>query len=145
MIDESWADRLERMKRKGEERFRTLLENHGGALSAAETADLLGCSLESLDELREQVPLFAFQQNAEWHYPNIQFERGSVLPGIAEVGQALRHLDPISRVQFLFSTVQFGDRKGNLCEEQTVIDLIRQGDLEPVLFQAKLTGQQIAT
>ncbi len=60
-----------------------------GSLSTAEVATALGISSAAVTKRRQAERLVAFQDRGDWRYPAWQLRHGHVLPGVAEVWQAL--------------------------------------------------------
>jgi hypothetical protein len=123
-------DPLGKARLRGALAQRELLSGDGGALSGAEVATLLGVSRQAVDKRRKAGQLFAVELPRRGYlYPAWQLTGTGVLPGVAEVLAALRHLDPWAQARFFVSgNARLGGKRP--------LDRLRRGDLDAVLRAA---------
>lgn len=82
--------RLSRMRLKGARRFMALIQAHGGAYTAQESAELMATSIDAVKKAAQRRRLLAFKQQGQWRFPVWQFTtRGEVLPGLTRILKAL--------------------------------------------------------
>lgn len=123
------GDPLGKARLRGAVAQRELLSGDGGALSSVEVATLLGVSRQAVDKRRKAGQLFAVELPRGYCYPAWQLTGTGVLPGIAEVLAALRHLDPWAQARFFVSgNARLGGKRP--------LDRLRRGDLDAVLRAA---------
>ncbi len=84
-----------------------------GSVSSKEAAELLGVSEGRIRQLAAEKALYGFKWKRGWRFPRFQFVDGHLLPGLAEVVQALP--DNVSPVSFCSWMTQ---PSGNLYVEE---------------------------
>lgn len=131
------SDPLAMARFRGVIAMRELLHAEGGALSVVDVADLLGITRQAVDKRRHAVQLLAVQvPKRGFLYPAWQFtDAGTVLAGLVEVLKALREHDPWAQARFFLA----GNHR---LKSKRPLDLLRSGDLEPVLVAASAFGEQ---
>jgi len=118
---------------RGVKQRRDLLSAEGGSLSGEALARVLGITRQGVDKQRRRGQLLAVRDGASWQYPAWQIVDGTALPGLKPVLGALREQSPWTILAFLLS------RNARL-EERRPLDLLRQGEVEPVLRAARAFG-----
>jgi hypothetical protein len=120
---------------RGIEAQRRLLEEHGGTLSAAQAAQMLGITSQAVDKRRHSHTLMALSMGRHgYRYPVWQFTKSGALAGLKDVLQALEPHDEWMQVAFFLS------RNPRLGDE-TPIDKLKAGDLEQVVNAARAYGE----
>ncbi len=119
---------------RGVRQRRELLMAEGGSLSAEVLAKVLGISRQAVDKQRRRGQLVAIRDGATWRYPAWQIADGAPLPGLKPILTALRGDSPWTILAFLLSrNTRLGQRRP--------IDLMRRGEVKPVLRAAKAYGE----
>jgi hypothetical protein len=114
---------------------RRLLEEHGGALSAAESGQILGLSREAVDKRRQANALLALSMGRHgYRYPVWQFTKSGTLPGLKDVLQALTPHDEWMQIAFFVS-------KNPRLSDATPIEVLRAGDVKRVVEAAQAYGE----
>ena len=113
-----------------------LLEKTGGALQPSEVAGLLRMSRQAVGKRRREGRLLALETGRRgYEYPACQFGDGGTVRGLGEVlAEFAEDLDPWMRLAFL---VNPNDALGG----EAPLDLMRRGEVEPVVRLAKLFGE----
>jgi hypothetical protein len=113
-----------------------LLERAGGALQPSEVAGLLRMSRQAVGKRRRNGKLLAVVTGRRgFEYPACQFGDGGVVPGLAEVLAAFDDdVDSWMRLSFLVSPL--GSLGGD-----APLDLLRLGEIEPVVRLARSVGE----
>lgn len=113
-----------------------LLEAEGGAVSVAEAAALLHMTRQGVDKRRKEGRLLGLSAGRrEYLYPLWQFAESGTLPGLEDVLKALASLDPWGQAAFILS----GDARLGGARP---LDLLRRGEVEPVVAAAESYGEQ---
>jgi len=120
---------------RGIEATRRLINDHGGALTAAQAAALLGISRQMVDKRRQSGKLLAVSTGRYgYRYPVWQFHESGVLPGLEDVLRALSPHDSWMQVAFFVSK---NERLGG----HTPIETLSIGKLDLVLDAAAAYGE----
>jgi len=120
---------------RGIQAQRRLLEEHGGTLSAAESAQILGLSREAVDKRRQANALLALSMGRHgYRYPVWQFTKSGTLPGLKDLLQALAPHDQWMQIAFFVS-------KNPRLNDATPIDALKAGNLKRVLAAAQAYGE----
>jgi hypothetical protein len=126
-----------RMRSQGAEE--KLLAEEGGVLSDAEFAEKLGVrSRSTIQNYREQNKIFAVPRGARnLCYPAWQIFKKDLLPGLGETLGifAPAKLDP-------FSTMLFFLTPAEALDDERPLDLLRRGEVEAVMAQARHHGSR---
>jgi hypothetical protein len=129
-------DPLAAAKIRGVERQQSMLKQFGGVLKVADVEKLLGISRQAVHKRQKQGQLIGLTLGKRGHaYPAWQFEGGRTLPQLEPVLHALRGHDPWMQMAFF---VNGNDR----LEGKSPLDLLRAGELKPVLRAAESYGKQ---
>jgi hypothetical protein len=120
---------------RGAQLQQEMLEQAGGAWSARQVAAHLGVSRQAVDKRRKRGTLLAVESAGSYAFPACQFTASGVLPGLPEVLQAIDSPNGWTKLSLLLSDTLRG-------REQTVIDALRNGDLEDALHAARTWGTQ---
>ncbi|NOY27699.1 MAG: hypothetical protein GXP62_17685 [Oligoflexia bacterium] len=119
-------------------RRRKLLRAEGGTLGATEIAELLGISRQAVDKRRRAGQLLAVNTGRRgYRYPVWQLTQGGALTGLELVLDALGRFDPWIRFSFFLQPHPALGEDG-----RRPLDLLREGDVEPVLGAARTLGEQ---
>ncbi|HKV43486.1 MAG TPA: hypothetical protein VJT32_02235 [bacterium] len=119
---------------RGVKQRRDLLMAEGGTLSGEMLAKTLGITRQAVDKQRRRGQLLAIHEGATWRYPAWQIADGTPIAGLKPALAALRKHPAWTVVAFLLSrNTRLGARRP--------IDLMRRGEVEPVLRAAKAYGQ----
>jgi hypothetical protein len=131
----SVSDPLAGARLRGIHARRQLLQAEGGAIPAAEVADILAISRQAVDKRRQAGTLLAINVGGHgYHYPAWQFEQSGVIGGLGRVLKALAHHDDWMKLAFF---VNANDRlKG-----ESPLKSLRRGDVQPVLDAAESYGE----
>ena len=123
-------DRLSRMRLKGAERFRLLLEANGGAYSAGEMAQVLGISQEAVKKREQRGQLLAIKQGRDLCFPVFQLaaHKNEPVPGLDLVLAAMPQTDPSEIVLFLLRPA---------LDKKAPIDFLREGNIDAAIRLAK--------
>lgn len=119
---------------RGVKQRRDLLSADGGSLSGEALAKVLRITRQGIDKQRRRGQLLAVRDGASWRYPAWQLVNGTPLPGLKPVLAALRAQSPWTVLAFLLS------RNARLAEHRP-LDLLRRGEVEPVLRAARAFGE----
>ena len=112
-----------------------LVEAEGGALAANAMAEALGITRQAVDKRRKAHQLLALDlPKRGFLYPSWQLAKGGVLPGLGDVLAVLPHDSPWADARFFLSG---NDRLGG----KRPLDLLRKGNVEPVVRAAKMFGE----
>jgi hypothetical protein len=130
------TDPLAEVKLRGIEAKKELIDMAGGTMSGAHVAEVLGLTRQSVEKRRRNNKLIGLAQGRRGYvYSIFQFEGGNTLPGLEDVLKTLSEHDPWTQLIFL---VERNDRLGG----KTPIDLLRSGNISPVLLAASTVGEQ---
>lgn len=131
-------DRAARMRLKGAERFRALLEAKGGTYSVEDMARVLGTTPDAVRKRAQRRQLLAIKQGKELRFPVFQLaaDRDEPLAGLERILAAMKSRDPAEIILFLLQPLD-GD--------ETAMDLLRQGAIERVENAARAYLEQLAT
>jgi hypothetical protein len=114
---------------------RRLINDHGGALTAAQAAAHLGISRQMVDKRRHAGKLLAISTGRHgYRYPVWQFHESGVLPGLEDVLKVLSSHDSWMQVAFFVSK---NERLGG----QTPIETLISGKLDLALDAAATYGE----
>jgi len=115
---------------------RELLSADGGALSGSDVAKLLDISRQAVDKRRKAGLLLAVElPKRGLLYPAWQFsETGAMLSGFVDVLEALSEHDPWAQARFFVTS---NDR----LNEKRPLDVLREGEVAPVLAAARSYGE----
>jgi hypothetical protein len=120
---------------RGIESQRKLIEEHGGTLSAEQVGQMLGISRQAIDKRRRSRTLIALNMGRHgYRYPVWQFTKSGPLPGLEDVLQALEPHDEWMQIAFFVSN---NPRLG----DETPVDMLKAGELEPVVNAARAYGE----
>lgn len=120
-------------------RQRSMLKESGGVLSGAQVARILDISRQAVDKRRKQGQLIGLTQGKRGYaYPAWQFEGGKMLAHLTKLLDALRTHDAWMQLAFF---INGNDRLNG----RSPLELLRAGELEPVLRAAESYGEQGAT
>lgn len=121
---------------RGIEARHRLIEKHGGTLTAEQVAQMIGISRQGVEKRRQAGKLVALATGRHgYRYPVWQFSDSGTLPGLEEVLGVLASHDEWMQTLFFVSN---NPRLGN----RTPTDLLRAGELTPVLDAAQMYGEQ---
>lgn len=114
-----------------------VLEKAGGVLQPGEVAGLLRMSRQAVGKRRRSGQLLALSTGKRgFEYPACQFGDGGVVPGLGEVLAAFAdEVDPWMQLAFLVAP------HGSL-DGETPLDLMRRGEIDPVIRLAANVGEQ---
>jgi hypothetical protein len=119
---------------RGVQQRRQLSSAEGGMLSADLFAKALGVSRQAVDKQRRRGQLLAVRAGNVWRYPAWQIADGAVLPGLRRVLALLPGQSAWTVIAFCLSrNMRLGGRRP--------LDLLRRGDLHPVLSAARAFGE----
>jgi hypothetical protein len=111
------------------------LEASGGALSAEQTAEILGLSRQAVDKRRRQGRVIGLTQGRRGYaYPAWQFENGRTLPHLERVLDVLRGHDPWMQMAFFLNG---NDR----LHGKSPLEALRKGQIDSVLRAASGFGE----
>lgn len=115
-----------------------LLREAGGAFTSMETATLLGISRQAVDQRARRGTLLAVPRGSgERLYPACQFDELGVVAGMEKILDAFTVDNPWTRLSVLLDTdPELADR--------TVVQALRDGDLEEARSVVRRFGAQIA-
>jgi hypothetical protein len=120
---------------RGIEAARRLINDNGGALTAAQAAAHLGITRQMVDKRRHAGKLLAISTGRHgYRYPVWQLDNSGVLPGLEDVLKVLASHDCWMQVVFFVSK---NDRLGG----KTPIESLKAGELKRVLDAAALYGE----
>ncbi len=130
-------DRLSRMRLKGADRFRTLIESAGGAYTADQMAEVLGISVDAVKKRGQRGQLLAIKQGRDLRFPVFQLNssKNEPLRGFDSILSFLWDMDPSQICLFFLQT----------SDGITAIDLLREGNVESVLALARAYLEQKST
>ena len=136
---EGGSDSIEAFRTKAELRgvgvARGLIGAEGGQLSGEEVAEQIAMTRETVNQWRRQGWILGWRRGVRnYSYPAWQFFRGALLPGLAEVLEALepKRLAALEITDFILS--ESGELGGR------PLDLLRRGAVEAVVEHAKRYG-----
>lgn len=113
-----------------------LLQAEGGGISAEQAASLLHMTRQGVDKRRRMGTLIGLSLGRKGYvYPLWQFGHNGALPGLESVLAELRDVSPWVQAAFLLS----GDARLN---GERPLDLLRAGDVAPVVEAAREYGEQ---
>lgn len=111
-----------------------LIEAEGGLRPGADLAAMLGISRQAVDKRRKAGALIALELGRRGYgYPAWQVHQGRSLPGLSRVISALPDDTPLMRMAFLLGPNSWLD-------ERRPLDLLRSGEVEPVIAAAELAA-----
>ncbi len=129
------SDALAKARLRGVLAQRELLDAEGGVLTGAELAKVLRVSRQAVDKRRKAGQLLALDvAKRGFLYPAWQVVGPSTLPGLAAVLAALPHDSPWADARFFLS----GNHR---LHDRRPLDLLRKGNIEPVVRAAKSFGE----
>jgi len=129
------SDPLAPAFRRGKTIKAALLQMEGGALAEMEFASRLGIPVGALTRKVEAGEVLAVESDGRRLYPAFQIVEGGLLPGLGPVLDALEFSDPWWQLNFLLTgDSRLGGRRP--------LDVLRGGDMEPVLRAARAYGEQ---
>ena len=115
---------------RGLERMTELRKAAEPVLETGAVCDLLSLSRETIRKKVDRRQLLALPKGGDRVFPAFQFQDGDVLPGFAEVLNALATDSPFVALSFLLSkNPDFGGRSA--CE------LLQAGEVDPVIAEAR--------
>ena len=115
----------------------TDLQEGGDALTAGETAQLLGISVDEVRRLAEAGDLLGLPTESGPVFPSVQFRDGKALAGLVEVLAAFPDPNPWARLNYLVNP----DLR---LEGRRPIDCLIAGDIDRVISAARQVGEQSA-
>jgi len=134
----SERDPLAPARLRGLEVRQRLLEAEGGVLTAGEVGSTLGITRQAVDNRRKRKTLIAVQLGKRgYRYPAWQFSGGQVLPGLDRILRVLGDLTPWMQMAFFLNDNAW-------LKNRRPLDLLRLGEIEPVLMAAQQYGEQSA-
>jgi hypothetical protein len=120
---------------RGIEASRRLINEHGGALTAAQAAEILSISRQMVEKRRRAGKLLAISTGRHgYRYPAWQFHKSGILLGLEDVLEVLANHDSWMQVAFFVS-------KNDRLAGDTPIEALKAGKLEPVLNAAAAYGE----
>lgn len=128
---------LEEAIRRGEEAKKRFLSKEGGTLSIREACYKLNCEPQYLAQMRENGHLIGIEVDDQYVYPAWQFVDGKILPGLDQVLSELKQ-DGIWTVMIFMLT---GDLR---LDGKTPLEMLRQGEIEQVIWAASCYGEHSA-
>jgi hypothetical protein len=130
------SDPLAKARLRGVLAMRELLSADGGAFTASDVAELLAITRQAVDKRRKAGQLLAVElPKRGLLYPAWQFgDTGATLPGFVEVLAVLAQHDPWAQARFFVT----GHHR---LKGKRPLDLLREGELEPVLAAAHAFGE----
>ena len=115
---------------RGLERMTELRKAAEPVLETGAVCDLLSLSRETIRKKVDRRQLLALPKGGDRVFPAFQFQDGDVLPGFAEVLNALANDSPFVALSFLLSkNPDFGGK--------TACDLLQAGEVDPVIAEAR--------
>ena len=115
---------------RGLERMTELRKAAEPVLETGAVCELLSLSRETIRKKVDRRQLLALPKGGDRVFPAFQFQDGDVLPGFAEVLNALANDSPFVALSFLLSkNPDFGGRSA--CE------LLQAGEVDPVIAEAR--------
>jgi hypothetical protein len=130
-------DPLAEARERGVRRRDESLRAEGGTLSAEEVARQLAISRQAVNERRAKNKLLAVRLGKDYLYPAWQFTSEGTLPGLEAVLEALSDAPPWAKFRFFLS----GSYRLAPDGRARPLDLLRKGELEPVLRDARTFGE----
>jgi hypothetical protein len=120
---------------RGIEAKRRLIEEHGGALTAEQVAEIIGISRQAVDKRRRAGKLLAISTGRHgFRYPVWQFDESGMLPGLEDVLSVLAtHDEWAQTIFFLGKNPRLGDR--------SPLEMLKTGKLKQVLDSAQVYGE----
>ena len=120
---------------RGIEAKRRLIEDHGGALSAEQVAEIIGISRQAVDKRRQARKLLAIATGRHgYRYPVWQFDETGTLPGLEDVLSVLApHDEWTQTIFFLGKNPRLGGRPP--------VEMLKTGKLKQVLDAAQVYGE----
>ena len=107
-------------------------------LTAGEIGSTLGSTRQAVDNRRKRKTLIAVQLGKRgYRYPAWQFSGGQVLPGLDRILRVLGDLTPWMQMAFFLNDNAW-------LKNRRPLDLLRLGEIEPVLMAAQQYGEQSA-
>lgn len=133
------SDPLAIARLRGRVAMREVLSQEGGALTAAQVADVLGISRQAVDKRRKGRQLLALAlPRRGLLYPAWQFDAsGATLPGFVDVLEALGEHDEWAQARFFLGG---SERLGG----KRPLDVLREGDRDAVIQAAEAFGEHSA-
>ena len=115
---------------RGLERMTELRKAAEPVLETGAVCEFLGLSRETIRKKVDRRQLLALPKGGDRVFPAFQFQDGDVLPGFAEVLNALANDSPFVALSFLLSkNPDFGGK--------TACDLLQVGEVDPVIAEAR--------
>lgn len=115
---------------RGLERMTELRKAAEPVLETGAVCKLLSLSRETIRKKVDRRQLLALPKGGDRVFPAFQFQDGDVLPGFAEVLNALANDSPFVALSFLLSkNPDFGGK--------TACDLLQAGEVDPVIAEAR--------
>ncbi len=121
---------LHEARLRGLSRMMELRKAAEPVLETGAVCSLLGVSRETIRKKVDRRQLLALPKGADRVFPAFQFKEGDVVPGLPEVLKALDGHSPFMVLSFLLS-------KGPSFAGKTAIELLRSGELDLVLAEAR--------
>ena len=124
-------DPLAKAKLRGLKLKQQLIEAEGGCASSEEIADMLGISRQAINQRRQRGKLIGLSRGkGKYVYPLWQFtDTGKTLAGLETVLEQLLRVDPWTQITFFLNP--------NLrLENKTPLEMLRMGEVEPVVMSA---------
>jgi len=120
---------------RGIEATRRLINEHGGALTAAQAADILNISRQMVEKRRRAGKLLAISTGRHgYRYPAWQFHKSGILAGLEDVLGVLANHDSWMQVAFFVS-------QNERLAGETPSEALKAGKLELVLDAAAAYGE----
>lgn len=121
---------LKAARLRGLDRIAQLRKAAEPVLQLAEVCAILGLSREAILRKVGRKQILALPNDRHRVFPAFQFRDGGLLPGIAEVLSCLDTASPFVALSFFLG-------RNSDWDGQCAVDLLRAGNVEPVLAQAR--------
>lgn len=129
-VSDPAEEKLNRARLRGMVSIMELRKAAEPVLETGEVCHLLGVSRETIRKKVDARKLLALPKGSDRVFPAFQFQEGAVLPGFAEALETLDTDSPFAALSFFLS--KNGDFEG-----KTAIDMLRTGETELVLSEAR--------
>ncbi len=113
------------------------MSKEGGTLSNSEACQQLNCKPQDLAQMRENGHLIGIEVDDHYVYPTWQFVDGKILPGLDKLFSELKR-DGIWTIMIFMLT---GDLR---LDGKTPLEMLRQGEIEQVIWAASCYGEHSA-
>jgi hypothetical protein len=131
IVNGATEKKLRAARKRGLKLSTTLLRAAEPTLDSREVCKLLGVTRETIRQKVKRRQLLTLPKGGDRVFPAFQFKEGAVLNGFQEVLDALNTDSVFTTLSFLLS--QNPDH-----ENMTAIEMLRAGEFEPVLAEARV-------